>query len=239
MLQTPDSLVTDSELNIPPPLVLLNEKPKKKFPLWLIIVLLIGFTLSIGTTTFLFLSQPRANQQVAPIIPTVIVTATPAPAMEIIQEGQTLSSPEPTKSRIIPTIYQGKYRNQELQFSLEYPQEWQQSAQGVYVIYEGSGGKMYIGQDTNTDLDIETWFDSTFAEAENAPVKGTLFTNRNGVIILESTVQDEQGPLRYFFITPTNTVASISFTISDNQQSNRALQVIYGKILESIAPVSY
>ncbi len=236
MLKTPDSLITEPELNIPPALVLQPDKPKRKFPLWLIVSLGIGIVLSLGTTAYLFIMQKPEPEDTPVQRRTVIVTATPSPAQvaEVTLSEQPLLSVTP---RVLPTIYQGNYQNPELMYTLQYPLEWTKSSEGIYVIYEGSGGKMFIGQETQTDLDIETWFDSTYAEEEGAPVKGILFMNRNKVQILESRVQDERGPLRYFFITPTKTVVSISFTAGNNDQANRALQTIYGNILESISPL--
>ncbi len=218
-------------------MVLQPDKPKRKFPLWLVIALGIGIMLSLGTTAYLFVWQNQTSEK-TPVRRTVVVTATPVPLpteAEITVSTQPILSATP---RVQPTIYQGKYNNPELLYTLEYPLEWTRSNAGVYVIYEGSGGKMFIGQETRTDLDIETWFDSTYAGKEEAPVKGTLFTNRNNVQILETRVTDEMGPLRYFFISPTKTVVTISFTAGKTEQANRALQTIYGNILESIAPMN-
>lgn len=220
MLQSPDVTNMDSDLNIPPPIVLQEEKPKSKFPIpiWLIVLFIVCMIMSVSATAFIIISKnqeaekkDRAQQQ------TIFVTSTPIPT-----------------TPITPTPAENMYESTEFKYKLEYPKDWTKNTDSGVDVLEGDGVKVYLGVSGTTEKPLEEWFDEAFSTLDGAPVKGITFTNKNNITFLQTSVSSPQGPLRYYFISSNDYVVSLSFTTSDDEAVKNKAKIIYGKMLDSV-----
>jgi hypothetical protein len=234
-----------------PPIQVLTDPPppKKKFPIpiWMIILIVVCFWLSLMATMYIYFIgkrdrdkqgedvQTKLYQQA---IVTIVITETPPPQKTV----QTV-----VDNRRILT-------NNQFGYSIETPDSWKtEDVDRQFWTYEGTAtnrsepqpynfARVVIEYPGKTKFKIVQWLDIMFPPEfgdKKAPVKKKLVTNKNGVEMLETQVNDPNGRLRYYFIA-NEEVVSLTFNTTDQDEVNKRFQPLYGQILDSVKliPVS-
>lgn len=218
---------TDPELDIPPPVVF-NETPKKKLPipLWLIILIIAGFLISFFITAIIIIngSKSQAKYQSK----TVLVTATPQPDMQNTTSGE--SQQKTATGSIL-------FSNPELGISLEYPPDWKKDDSQGQLSFIGPNGSVSIAIEASTDKDIKSWFTEHYKDHLEPPKAGETHVNPAKITFLQTTIDSKTTPLRYYLVSSNKKVLSITFSISEDANINKNLQVIYGRIIDSVKPL--
>jgi hypothetical protein len=205
-----------------------------------------------ATILVYFVGRNRAEEAPSEIVaaPTTIPTMLP---------------PDPGPSEVTTSVPQTSvtrpkvYRNEQYGFTIDMPTDWKVSFSDRSVwLYEGAAddpqlpipypyGRATIRSEDAFDGDILTWFDgryppdtatgqATVRSTADVPEKRSLYTNRNGVPLLETRVDSDDGPLRYYGVF-NGTVVSFTFNATEDEVLNRNLQVVYGRIIDGIAIV--
>lgn len=206
---------------VPPIQVVTAEKPKKKFPIpiWLVILFVVGLWLSgmaiFAIYFFLGKNTPKETDSVAPAqqpVITVIITETPAPANTFQKQA---SKPV----RIL--------NNAQFGYTLEVPDTWKLEEESPKVwLYDSAAtakdqpspfpfGRLLIQYEHTSDQKIITWFDLTYPQnmgLSHVPVKKKLYTNPGGVEILETGIEAPSGRLRYYF-NANGQIVTLTFKI--------------------------
>lgn len=225
MIQTPSPFATEPELDIPPAVVFNDPPPKSKskLPIWLIILFVIGLLLSLSITAFIVFSRTQKPTSTARPR-TVVITTTPLPTQEVPSASASAQQAPAVK----------RYTNDEFKISFEYPAEWDADNTSIPPAFFGASGAVYTKYEDNTVNDIDTWFEEKYPEgAPDAPKLVTTYTNKNKVLLLQTTVQSDIGPLKYFFKSGTQ-VISLSFSTSNDPNIDKSRLVIYGRIVDSL-----
>lgn len=229
---------------LPPIQVLTDPPPPKKklpIPLWMIILIVVCFWLSLMATMYIYFiakkdrdkqgedAQTKLYQQA---IVTVVITETPIP------------------KKTVETVVNNRkiLTNNQFGYSVETPDSWKTEDGGQqFWTYEGTAqsrnlpqpyyfARVVIEYPGQTKFKIVQWLDLQFPPEfgdKNAPVKKKLVTNKNGVEMLETQVNDPDGRLRYYFIA-NGQIVSLTFNTTDQEEVNKRFQPLYGQILDSI-----
>jgi hypothetical protein len=233
--QAPAPLPNIQVLTDPPP-------PKKKLPipLWMIILIVVCFWLSgMATMAVIVLGnknralQETAEQQSAPqAVVTVVITETPIPQKTV----QTI-----VDSRRVLT-------NNQFGYSLDTPALWKTEDMGkqFWTYEEGATShsdpqpynfaRLLVEYESETKFKIVKWFDLKYPPEfgdKKAPVKRKLYVNKNGVEMLETSVNNPNGRLRYYFVA-NGQVVSLTFNTTESEEVNTRLSPLYGQIIDSV-----
>lgn len=229
---------------LPPIQVLTDPPPPKKklpIPLWMIILIVVCFWLSLMATMYIYFigkkdrdteATEALQQKMALPVVTVVITETPTPQKTV----QTIVN----NIRILT--------NNQFGYSIETPDSWKTEDAGKqFWTYEATATNKFEPQPYNyarvvieypgqTKFKIVQWLDIQYPPEfgdKKAPVKKKLVTNKNAVEMLETQVNDPNGRLRYYFIA-NEEVVSLTFNTTDQDEVNKRLQPLYGQILDSI-----
>ncbi|MCX7996945.1 MAG: hypothetical protein N2691_04320 [Patescibacteria group bacterium] len=209
-------------------------KPKRRFPMWLLLLGFVCFWLSGLATIGVFFLTGREEEKQKEIIRGV--------QGELWQEGTAsvgmggLQNPTP-----LPNIYS----NGQIGYEIGYPAGWKRTELNETVyLFDGIAqqhdlprpyrfGRIIVKNEETTNLDVAAWFEEKFAGQENAPEKRKLLTNKNGVVLLETVAPDREGRLRYYFVA-NGMVVSLSMNVTQLEATNSTLQKVYGAAVDSV-----
>lgn len=230
--------VSDEPAPALPPIQVLADKPKRRIPLWLIIMFVICAWLSgMAIMVIYFLAAQKQKTETVPVVVPHVVTATPSKPTVALQK-QTNSS-------------KNIYTNTQYGYTLEIPTTWRAlESDNVTWLYDGAAktkeppspyafGRVTVKYEDKTEQKIMPWFDLKYPQGEgraSTPVKKKTYVNAQGVETLETDTLDPDGWLRYYFIA-NGQVVSLSFNITTDAEVNKTLQVIYGQIIDSITVI--
>lgn len=154
-----------------------------------------------------------------------------------------------------PPLNFARYVNDEAQFFLYYPDDWQiaESEDGIAWIYAPDAedpqepvpypyGRVTIDIIDATSFNVEAWFDARFApneiDEEQAPQKLNLLINGRGIPVMETLVEeDQQLYIRYYTVINGN-VITFTLNYSENDAESLELQEIFGSIISSVADLN-
>lgn len=223
-----------------------KKKQKLHFPLWLIIILVVGFWISTLSTIGIIVLGERERKAQEAIEERIGMAPVPGTeeATTLPDSGELQTTPNQSQS-VAGLTY--PYMNTTYGFKIEYPVGWrQEEIPNGAIMYEAQArtwelprpyvyGRVIVRAEEQSSADVVAWFDERFKdEPDSAPLKRKLYTNQHNVPLLETVTTDVRfGRLRYYFVV-NGTVISLSMNIPDDESINKKLQVTYGTIIDSV-----